>query len=144
MPQGGLHPGETPQQAALRELCEELGTTKAEFIDVFPGWTRYDYPSAAISARARMFRGQQHRWFLMRFTGDDSDITVATAHPEFTTWRWMAPADLLQSVVPFKRPCYSRVLAYFAPAIGPQGGCRGGSDLKRPSALIDTSILQRP
>ena len=32
MPQGGIDPGETPREAALRELAEEIGTAKAEII----------------------------------------------------------------------------------------------------------------
>mgnify|MGYP006248806745 CR=1 FL=1 len=33
MPQGGIDPGELPEEAAMRELKEEIGTDHAEIID---------------------------------------------------------------------------------------------------------------
>src|SRR2546423_11353441 len=44
MPQGGIDPGETPRQAALRELEEEIGTAKADIIAESRGWLHYDLP----------------------------------------------------------------------------------------------------
>jgi putative (di)nucleoside polyphosphate hydrolase len=60
------------------------------------------------------YRGQKQKWFLMRLTGDDSLIDVATAHPEFGAWCWMAPDALVAAIVPFKRELYAAVLAAFA------------------------------
>ena len=47
MPQGGIDPGETPRQAALRELHEEVGTDKAEILGETAGWLHYDLPRRA-------------------------------------------------------------------------------------------------
>src|SRR3990170_3608444 len=44
MPQGGIDPGESPREAALRELEEEVGTNKAEIIAETSGWLHYDLP----------------------------------------------------------------------------------------------------
>ena len=44
MPQGGIDPGETPREAALRELEEEVGTNKAEIVAETRGWLHYDLP----------------------------------------------------------------------------------------------------
>src|SRR3546814_3523330 len=44
MPQGGVDPGETPRQAAMRELAEEVGTTKAEIIAECGDAICYDLP----------------------------------------------------------------------------------------------------
>ncbi len=49
----------------------------------------------------------------MRFTGDDADIDLATEHPEFDAWRWAAPEQLPELIVPFKRQLYIDVLAEF-------------------------------
>src|SRR5437868_10573452 len=46
MPQGGIDPGETPREAALRELTEEVGTDKAEILAETTGWLHYDLPPA--------------------------------------------------------------------------------------------------
>ncbi len=117
MPQGGLQPGETPAEAAGRELEEELGTSHAEVIEVFPEWLRYDYPEGFKARRAQCFRGQQHLWFLMRFTGRDCDIGVAGSHAEFEAWQWMRPPEVVDAVVAFKRKVYREVIAYFAPSV---------------------------
>src|SRR5947207_3953814 len=70
MPQGGIDPGETPRQAALRELQEEVGTDKAEILAESQVWHHYDLP-AEIAGRMwkRRYRGQRQKWFAMRFLG---------------------------------------------------------------------------
>ena len=116
MPQGGIDPGETPSQAAFRELEEEVGTGKAETLAETQGWLHYDLPSD-IAARmwSGRWRGQRQKWFLMRFTGNDADINLATGHPEFDAWEWVEPRRLPELIVPFKRQLYRDLLAEFRP-----------------------------
>jgi putative (di)nucleoside polyphosphate hydrolase len=118
MPQGGLQPGEAPEQAALRELSEELGTDQATIVSFCPHWLCYDYPKATSTRRAMQFRGQRHKWFLMRFTGRDQDISIATQHAEFSSWRWMSPDDVIANVISFKRDIYQAVMQHFSPILG--------------------------
>ena len=70
MPQGGIDQGETPREAAFRELKEEIGTDKAEIVAETAEWLRYDLPGAL---RRRLWRGryvgQKQKWFAMRFLG---------------------------------------------------------------------------
>src|ERR1700720_856011 len=87
MPQGGIDAGETPEMAALRELKEEIGTAEAEIIAETTGWLTYDLPPDPPGSLWKgKWRGQAQRWFTLRFTGRDSDIDIATAHPEFSAW----------------------------------------------------------
>jgi hypothetical protein len=64
----------------------------------------------ARRARARIwggrFRGQEQRWFLMRFSGEDALIDIARDIPNSAAWRWMAPDALIERIVPFKRDLY--------------------------------------
>ncbi|MCF3595205.1 RNA pyrophosphohydrolase [Rhodobacteraceae bacterium LMO-12] len=116
MPQGGIDKGETPRDAALRELFEETGvapnlvTIEAET----EGWLPYDLPVDLVPKIWKgRYRGQEQKWFLMRFHGVDTDVNIATEHPEFSSWQWLAPDELVANIVPFKRSVYEKVLAEF-------------------------------
>lgn len=116
MPQGGIDAGETPLEAAFRELGEETGIQPhaVEVLAEAPDWTTYDLPHDLVPQLWQgRFRGQKQRWFLMRFAGDDSLIDIARPHAEFSAWRWMAPEILLERIVPFKRATYNAVFRSF-------------------------------
>lgn len=118
MPQGGIDPGEAPREAALRELAEEVGTKKAEIIAETAQWYHYDLPPELGGGPwGGRFRGQRQKWFLMRFTGTDADINLATENPEFDAWQWVAPSRLPELIVWFKRAVYEAVLKEFEPVI---------------------------
>jgi putative (di)nucleoside polyphosphate hydrolase len=114
MPQGGIDKGETPAEAAMRELEEEVGTNKATIVAQSTGWLTYDLPEELRRKLWRgRWRGQSQKWFVMRFTGHDSDININTRHPEFSRWQWVAPDRIVDLIVPFKRELYRAVLEEF-------------------------------
>ena len=117
MPQGGMDKGEEPWATALRELEEETGIAPhlVERVAAAPERIRYDLPEELLGKLwGGKWLGQDQDWFLTRFLGRDSDVNIATAHPEFRDWRWVEPARLPDLIVPFKRELYHRVVAEFA------------------------------
>ena len=117
MPQGGIDPGEDAGEAAIRELEEEIGIgpDKVALIARARGEFYYDLPDELVGKVWKgKWRGQRQTWFLYRFLGEDLDINLATAHPEFSTWRWVDPHELPKLIVPFKRKLYEDVIAAFA------------------------------
>ncbi len=115
MPQGGIDGDETIEQAAFRELYEEIGSNKAEIIRVAEKKIRYDLPD---DMRQRlwggMYKGQEQTWVAARFLGSDSDINIKShQQPEFSNWKWIALAETTDLIVPFKRDTYKQVIALF-------------------------------
>jgi putative (di)nucleoside polyphosphate hydrolase len=110
MPQGGIDEDEEPRNAAFRELREEIGTDKAQIVAESKTWLRYDLPPELRKRWKDRWNGQQQKWFVMRFLGTDSDVNVATEHPEFSAWKWVPIEQLADLIVSFKRQLYLDLL----------------------------------
>ncbi|MEO1205131.1 MAG: RNA pyrophosphohydrolase [Pseudomonadota bacterium] len=125
MPQGGIDKGETPIEAAHRELFEETGILAKDvaILAESASWINYDLPKELLGRIWKgRFRGQTQRWFLLRFTGDDADINITPDDPdmiEFDAWRWADMDELMGLVIPFKRDVYEAVLAEFGEFVTP-------------------------
>ena len=112
MPQGGIDKGETPKEAVLRELLEEVGTAKADIIAELDDWITYDLPEHLIGVAFHgKYKGQKQKWFALRFTGSDGDIDLTAHEPEFSAFRWVDLKELPELIVPFKRETYKQVIA---------------------------------
>lgn len=119
-PQGGIDEGETPEAAALRELEEETGVAPDQVTVLAQSaeWHHYDLPHDVVPKRwGGRYRGQKQVWFLIRLDAGDTAINVDVDHAEFSDWRWMTPDQMVEEIVPFKRPVYRAVLDEFAPVL---------------------------
>jgi len=115
MPQGGIDKVEDVEQAALRELKEEIGTDKAQIIKIADRKICYELPDDLIPKLWNgKYRGQEQIWVAAKFTGIDSDIILnGFEHPEFSAWQWVDIANTLDLIVPFKRDIYAQVIEMF-------------------------------
>ena len=117
-PQGGIDRGETPEQAMIRELHEEVGLQRehVRIVARTRDWLRYEVPDRYIRRDARgHYKGQKQIWFLLQLVGHDWDLNLrATEHPEFDAWRWNDYWVPLEAVVEFKRGVYEMALTELA------------------------------
>ena len=110
MPQGGIDKGEDFYTAALRELKEETSITSIKLIKEIEGNFTYILPDNLIGIIWKgKFKGQKQKWFIMRFTGNKSEINIKTKHPEFLDWKWIDLEDLTEIAVPFKLEVYKKL-----------------------------------
>lgn len=115
MPQGGIDEGEDLTTAAYREMLEEIGTDKADILEVMATPLKYDLPPELLGKLwGGKYRGQEQTWIALRFTGKDSDIDL-NAHepPEFSRWQWVDLAEIVNLIVPFKRDTYAQIVTAF-------------------------------
>ncbi len=114
MPQGGIDEGEDVRKALFREMFEEIGTDKAEIIAESKDWLYYDLP---IDLQSKLwggkYKGQQQKWFVLRFTGEDSDINIDTHEPEFYQWKWTNKEEIISLAVSFKQDLYKMIFKEF-------------------------------
>ncbi len=115
-----MHADETPKQAVLRELQEEIGLTRdsVEIMACTRGWLRYKLPRRLLRQNATSFVGQKQKWFLLKMLAADQAVCVdKSSVPEFDNWCWVSYWYPLGQVVPFKRDVYRRALKELAPAL---------------------------
>ena len=116
MPQGGIDQGEDPKVAAYRELWEETSVTKElVHIEAFTkDWIYYDLPkNLAAKLWKGKYRGQKQIYYLMRFLGQDEQISIDTEKPEFSDWKWSDIDKLEDKIVEFKRQVYRQIIDEF-------------------------------
>ena len=110
MPQGGVDKGEDYLDAAYRELEEETSIKNVDLIKELDGLISYDLPKNLLGIIWNgKYRGQEQKWFVMRFLGKDSEIDIKTKYPEFCEWKWTDLENITKLVVDFKLHVYEDI-----------------------------------
>ena len=110
MPQGGIDEGEDFLNAAKRELFEETSIKSVNILKEIEGFTSYELPDYLLGIIWKgKFKGQQQKWFIMRFIGNEKEINIKTKKPEFLEWKWINIDNLTNVVVHFKLGVYQKL-----------------------------------
>ena len=111
MPQGGVNKNEDYLVAMKRELHEETGITSIKVLKELDQWFEYELPKNLIGIIWKgKYRGQKQKWFIVKFTGKNSEIDLKTKHPEFIEWKWIDMNELPNVIVDFKKDVYIKLL----------------------------------
>jgi putative (di)nucleoside polyphosphate hydrolase len=104
--QGGIDDGETPAQAAVRELHEEIGLKEGsyELIGPLPTTWKYAWPQAYTDQLPQpSYIGQEQHYFLVTIDPKTAfDLNGHQSH-EFKSVRWGSPQELVDGIWPPKR-----------------------------------------
>lgn len=117
MPQGGIDLNESPKDALMREIEEEIGTNQINILQESAQWYTYILPDAMLQNVKQYWGddviGQRQKWFLCQFTGQETDINLQTQHPEFSAYMWADKKIIMQYCIDFKKDVYTNVLHEF-------------------------------
>ncbi|MFZ4248386.1 NUDIX hydrolase [Streptomyces griseoincarnatus] len=107
MPGGGMEPGESPLEAAGREVREETGWSDLVIEDGVLCLWEHDSTRAGVPVR-------QHEHIYLAYAPHREpagDLTAAHAEDRTERWRWWSPADLAAGHEPLWPPQLPELLA---------------------------------
>ena len=111
MPQGGVNLGESYLSAMKRELFEETSIKSIELLKEIDGFFEYELPDNLVGVIWKgKFKGQKQKWFIVKFIGNEKEINLKTKYQEFIDWKWIAPDELPNVIVDFKKNLYLSLL----------------------------------
>lgn len=116
-PQGGAEPGEDTETTARRELREETSIISVKTEVVIDTPLRYDFPPEVKKKSKWQYAGQEMRWVLFRFCGDEKEINLATENPEFSRYAWEDIDEAVKRIVDFKKNVYTEAVKIFKPLV---------------------------
>ena len=103
--------GETPEEAVLREVSEELGIdqTLLKVTKSIPETFQYTTPPRAQLRQG--YKGQKQQLFVLKFSGSDGDIRVEKS-TEVEKFKWVEENELKDIIHPARHGSLEIILKY--------------------------------
>jgi putative (di)nucleoside polyphosphate hydrolase len=118
-PQGGIDKGESPIEAAKREIFEEVGIkpSKIKILGKIKDWVKYEIPKelAKKSFKKKGILGQKQKWFIFKIKSEACISFVNDPDNEFDDFAWVSYWRPIALIVSFKKEVYRNVLAELLP-----------------------------
>jgi putative (di)nucleoside polyphosphate hydrolase len=118
-PQGGIDEGESPIEAAKREIFEEVGIkpSKIKVLGKIKDWVKYEIPKelAKKSFKKKGIVGQKQKWFIFKVKSEACISFVNDPDNEFDDFAWVSYWHPITLIVSFKKEVYRNVLAELLP-----------------------------
>ena len=118
-PQGGIDEGESPIEAAKREIFEEVGIkpSKIKVLGKIKDWVKYEIPKelAKKSFKKKGLVGQKQKWFIFKIKSEACISFVNDPDNEFDDFAWVSYWRPIALIVSFKKEVYRNVLAELLP-----------------------------
>tara|TARA_B100001063_G_C16635256_1_gene487999 strand:+ start:323 stop:814 length:492 start_codon:yes stop_codon:yes gene_type:complete len=118
-PQGGIDEGESPIEAAKREIFEEVGIkpSKIKVLGKIKDWVKYEIPIelAKKSFKKKGIVGQKQKWFIFKIKSEACISFVNDPDNEFDDFAWVSYWRPIALIISFKKEVYRNVLAELLP-----------------------------
>ena len=118
-PQGGIDKGESPIEAAKREIFEEVGIkpSKIKVLGKIKDWVKYEIPKelAKKSFKKKGIVGQKQKWFIFKIKSEACISFVNDPDNEFDDFAWVSYWRPIALIVSFKKEVYRNVLTELLP-----------------------------
>ena len=118
-PQGGIDEGESPIEAAKREIFEEVGIkpSKIKVLGKIKDWVKYEIPIelAKKSFKKKGIVGQKQKWFIFKIKSEACITFVNDPDNEFDDFAWVSYWRPIALIISFKKEVYRNVLAELLP-----------------------------
>lgn len=118
-PQGGIDKGESPIEAAKREIFEEVGIkpSKIKVLGKIKDWVKYEIPKelAKKSFKKKGIVGQKQKWFIFKIKSEACISFVNDPDNEFDDFAWVSYWRPIALIISFKKEVYRNVLAELLP-----------------------------
>lgn len=107
IPQGGMENNETPEQAIVREMREELGVSDVTIVKRAVGSVRYEFPEE-VRGKIRMaqkYCGQEQVWFLLDLPRG-VEVDLSKGDGEFCAHKWVSVKEAMAGCIDWKKDAY--------------------------------------